>query len=38
MGYDWTGKRTRRMRVLRGCAVVVFVGSATAFLAAALLQ
>jgi len=38
MGYDWTGKRTRRMKILRGCAIVVFAGSASAFLAAALLR
>ncbi|AEH81276.1 hypothetical protein ACVMB3_005127 [Sinorhizobium meliloti] len=38
MGYDWTGKQTRRRKILRGCAIIVFASTASAFLAAALLH
>jgi hypothetical protein len=35
MGHDWTGKRTRRMKMMRGRALVFLAGSVTAFLVAA---
>lgn len=38
MGYDWTGKRTRRIKMLRGCAVTLLAGTLVFFLAAALVK
>ncbi|MBP2236247.1 hypothetical protein J2Z31_002761 [Sinorhizobium kostiense] len=31
MGYDWTGKRTRRMKILRLAAIGVLASSFAAF-------
>ncbi|NRP73968.1 hypothetical protein ILFOPFJJ_04889 [Ensifer psoraleae] len=38
MGYDWTGEKTRRMKMLRACAYAVLCGAVAAFIVTAVVR